>query len=155
MSVFITSLVIWLLLTGFSYSELLVGVIVSIFVAVVLRQYHGIKYDWKLVVRLVKYIFVYLPVFIVEMVKANLDVAARVLNPRLPLNPGFVKVKTSLQGDASKLFLANSITLTPGTLTLDVKGDSLYIHWIDVKSTEDKEKYISGRFEGILKGVFE
>ena len=89
------------------------------------------------------------------MVKANFDVAARVLNPKLPLNPGFVKVKTNLEGNASKLFLANSITLTPGTLTMEVEGDSLYIHWIDVKSPEEKEKYISGRFEGILKGVFE
>ena len=155
MSVFITSLVIWLLLTGFSYSELLVGVIVSIFVAIVLKNYHGIKYDWKLIGRFLKFVFVYLPVFIVEMVKANLDVAARVLNPKLPLNPGFVKVKTNLEGNASKLFLANSITLTPGTLTMEVEGDSLYIHWIDVKSPEEKEKYISGRFEGILKGVFE
>ena len=58
MSVFITSLVIWLLLTGFSYSELLVGVIVSIFVAVVLKSYHGIKYDWKLIGRFLKFVFV-------------------------------------------------------------------------------------------------
>ena len=155
MSVFITSLVLWLLLTKFTYSELLVGVIVSIFVALTLRKYHGIKYDWKLLWRFIYFVFIYLPVFVVEMVKANFDVAARVLNPKLPLNPGFVEVDTDLKGDASKLFLANSITLTPGTLSIDAKGEKLFIHWIDVKTMENKEKYISQKFEGLLKGVFE
>ncbi len=155
MSVFITSLVVWLLLTKFTYSELLAGVIVSIFVALAFRKYQGIKYDWKLLWRFIYYVFVYLPVFVVEMVKANFDVAARVLNPKLPLNPGFVEVKTGLKGDASKLFLANSITLTPGTLSIDAKGEKLFIHWIDVKTTENKEKYISQKFEKLLKGVFE
>ncbi len=155
MSVFITSLVVWLLLTKFTYSELLAGVIVSIFVTLTFRKYQGIKYDWKLLWRFIYYVFVYLPVFVVEMVKANIDVAARVLNPKLPLNPGFVEVKTDLKGDASKLFLANSITLTPGTLSVDAKGEKLFIHWIDVKTTENKEKYISQKFEKLLKGVFE
>ena len=155
MSVFITALVLWLLLTNFSYSELIVGILVSIAVAGVFKEYHGIKFDGKLPIRLVLYIFVYLPVFIVEMIKANIDVAARVLNPKLPLNPGFVKVKTALKSPMARLFLANSITLTPGTLTLEGKEDALYIHWIDVKTLEKKEEAISGRFEGILKGVFE
>ncbi len=155
MSVFITSLVLWLLLTKFTYSELLAGVIVSILVALTLRKYHGIKYDWKLLWRFIYYVFAYLPVFVVEMIKANFDVAARVLNPKLPLNPGFVEIKTDLKREASKLFLANSITLTPGTLSIDAKGERLFIHWIDVKSMENKEKYISQRFEKLLKGVFE
>ena len=155
MSVFITSLVIWLLLTGFSYSELFMGIVVSLVVAFVLKKYHAIKFDFNLPVRFVKFVVIYLPVFVVEMVKANVDVAARVLNPKLPINPGFVKVRSELTGKASKLFLANSITLTPGTLTMDVKEKDFYIHWIDVKSLEEKEEYISGRFEKILKGVFE
>jgi len=97
----------------------------------------------------------FLPIFIIEMVKANIDVALRVLNPRLPLKPGFVELKTNLKKDASRLFLANSITLTPGTLSLDVKDDRIFVHWIEVKSTEEKERYISGKFERLIKGVFE
>ncbi len=155
MSVFITSLVIWLLLTGFSYSELLSGIIVSIAAALIFKKYHLIRFDALLLWRLLKFVFVYLPIFVVEMVKANVDVAARVLNPKLPLNPGFVKVKSELKGEVSKLFLANSITLTPGTLTIDVDDQDFYVHWIDVKSLEEKEDYINARFEGILKGVFE
>ena len=90
------------------------------------------------------------------MIKANIDVARRVINPSLPINPGIVAIKTNLKSDQAKLFLANSITLTPGTLTVDIVDDTLYIHWIDVESEkprEQKEK-ISAKFEKLLKGVF-
>jgi multicomponent Na+:H+ antiporter subunit E len=52
--------------------------------------------------------------------------------------------------------LANSITLTPGTLTMDVKGDNLLVHWINVKSTDTKEatSIIGKRFERFLKVIF-
>jgi len=54
------------------------------------------------------------------------------------------------------MFLANSITLTPGTLTVDVIDDIMYIHWIDVKTdnSEKQKNYISTKFENLLKGVF-
>jgi multicomponent Na+:H+ antiporter subunit E len=138
-------------------SEVVIGLIVSIVVSTTFTRYYSIKFDWKLPVRILRFVFIYLPVFIWEMIKANLDVAVRVLNPSLPLNPGFVKVKTSLKGKNSKLALANSITLTPGTLTLDVKDEELYIHWVDVKATseEQKQKHITTKFEKILKKIFE
>ena len=91
------------------------------------------------------------------MVKANLDVAYRVLHMDLPIRPGIVKVKSTLQSDLGLTFLANSITLTPGTLTVDIIGNELYIHWINVL-TDDPEQQtaiIVRRFENILKKVFE
>ncbi|MCD6104535.1 MAG: Na+/H+ antiporter subunit E, partial [Thermosipho sp. (in: Bacteria)] len=148
----------WLLLTSFTdVKEILVGFFASLVVSVVMKRYYGIRFDLKFPLRIVKFIFIYLPVFIWKMILANFDVAFRVLNPSLPLNPGFVKVKTDLKKQSSKLMLANSITLTPGTLTLDVKEDELCIHWIDVKSLDEqiKKRKISGVFEKILKGVFE
>ena len=158
LSVFIVTYFTWILLTGYqSISELIVGFFVSLVISSVFKRYYAIKFDRHLLVRIIKFVLIYLPVFIWEMIKANLDVAARVLNPKLPINPGFVKLKTDLTKDASKLTLANSITLTPGTLTLDVKDDVLYIHWIDVKTLDENEKrkYISEKFEKILKGVYE
>jgi multicomponent Na+:H+ antiporter subunit E len=91
------------------------------------------------------------------LIKANFDVAYRVLHPRLPINPGLVKIKTGLKSEVSKTFLANSITLTPGTMTVDIKGDELYIHWIDVKEREVAKatEAIAGKFEKILERVFE
>ncbi len=96
----------------------------------------------------------FLFVFFVELVKANIDVAKRVLSPSLPINPGIIRVKTKLTEDMDKLWLANAITLTPGTMTLDIKDDNLFIHWIDVKET-DREKageMIKGAFEKHLGG---
>lgn len=157
-SILIVSFFTWLILTGsFSASEIIVGIAVSAIVALVFTRYYSIKFDWSLPIRFLIFVFVYLPIFIWEMVKANFDVASRVLNPSLPLNPGFVKVSTNLRGDNSKLFLANSITLTPGTLTLDVENENLYIHWIDVKgvSENQKRKYITLKLEKVLKRVFE
>ena len=105
------------------------------------------------------FFFEYLPVFLWECIKANIDVAYRVIHPKLPINPGIVKVKTDLKTDTALTFLANSITLTPGTMTVDIdKEDSvLYIHWINVKATDVKgaTELIVRRFEKILKKIFE
>lgn len=100
----------------------------------------------------------YCLVFIWECLKANLDGAYRVIHPGLPMNPGIVKVKTSLRSDLALTLLANSLTLKPGTMTVDIDKDNgfLYIHWIDVK-TQDVDKaseLIVKRFESILKKVF-
>jgi multicomponent Na+:H+ antiporter subunit E len=97
--------------------------------------------------------------FLWECFKANLDVAYRVLHPRLPIHPGIVKVRTKLTTDTALTFLANSITLTPGTMSVDIDKDNgiLYIHWIDVK-TKDVElatRIIVDRFEKVLKKIFD
>ena len=91
------------------------------------------------------------------MFKANIDVAYRVLHPERPIKPGIVKIKTTLTTDIAKVFLANSITLTPGTMTCEIDGDFLYIHWIWVQSTEIEEasKVIAKGFEKFLRRIFE
>jgi len=91
------------------------------------------------------------------MIKANIDVAKRVIRKNIPLNPGIVEIETSLQSNVAKMVLANSITLTPGTLSVDVINDKLYIHWIDVLSENPKEatQKISALFESYIKEIFE
>jgi multicomponent Na+:H+ antiporter subunit E len=82
-----------------------------------------------------------------------------VLHPKLPIKPGIVKIKTSLTKDSAITILTNSITLTPGTLTIDVNKEKseVYVHWIDTESTDTEEatKSIGGRFEKRLTEVFE
>ena len=99
---------------------------------------------------------IYIIVLLWEIIKANLDVAYRVLHPKMPIKPGIVVIKTSLKSDIGKLILANSITLTPGTFTLDVIGDNLLIHWINVKTEDIDEatKLIGQRFEKYLRVIF-
>ncbi len=101
------------------------------------------------------FIFVYIPYFIYAMIKANLDVAYRVLHPSMPIDPAVVSFKTNLRSDLGKLILANSITLTPGTITLEVKDDEFFIHWIDapVRDPEEAKEAICGTFERLLMKI--
>jgi len=100
---------------------------------------------------------VYIFILFWEIIKANFDVAFRVVHPSLPINPGVVIIKTNLKSDLAKTILANSITLTPGTFTLDIQEDRLLIHWIDVKAIdiEKTTKIIGDKFEKYLKVVFQ
>jgi len=151
---------VWLIL-GWppDIQQFLVGVLVASFVAFmtgdmfVQRPHlftHIKRYFW---------FAYYLPLFIWECIKANIDVAYRVLHPDLPIHPGIVKVNTTLKSETGLTFLANSITLTPGTLSVDVDQEEgfLYVHWIDVKDKdiEKATKILIERFEKILKRIFE
>jgi multicomponent Na+:H+ antiporter subunit E len=158
---FVAALIVWCL---FSWppdgAHLLVGIFVAALVAVllgemVIQQPHLIARHPR---RYFYFCFQYVPMFLWEVLKANIDVAYRVIHPRLPINPGIVKVTTSLRSDIALTLLANSITLTPGTMSVDISEDrsSLYVHWIDVR-TDDVEaatKAIAERFEKILHKIF-
>ena len=101
---------------------------------------------------------VYLVVFGYYVVKANLDVAYRVLHPSMPIRPGIVKVRSKLRSDSARTALANSITLTPGTLTVDITADGIfYVHWINVVSIEEEDaaRQILGRFEWFIHKILE
>ncbi len=150
----IVFLIVWVALTGtLRWDELVTGIAVSIILAIFTAHIfttEGIKnLSPKRVVCGIIYFFPYL---IWQMIKANLDVAYRVIHPKRPINPGIVKVKTKMRSNLAKTIVANSITLTPGTFTLDVKGDEMFIHWIDVKTddVEEASKMIPGVFEKCL-----
>ena len=142
------------------WQHLTVGVFIALLVAVItgdlfIQRTHMLRHPK----RYLYFFFYYLPTFLWEMAKANVDVAYRVLHPKLPINPGIVKVKTSLKSDTALTFLANSITLTPGTLSVDIDRDNgfLYVHWIDVKAKdiEKATEIVVERFEKILKEIFD
>jgi multicomponent Na+:H+ antiporter subunit E len=95
-------------------------------------------------------------VFLVSLLKSNLDVALRVIKPIIPINPGIVHVKTKLKSPLARLILANSITLTPGTLTVETSGEDFYIHWIDVQAADERgaTEAIVRNFEKYLEVIF-
>ncbi len=148
----------WLVLTAsVNWQELAVGAVVCLLLALFLRKtYAALGLPPLSFVRIWRFL-VYVLVLAKEIVKANFDVAYRVVHPRLPIRPGIVVIKTKLKHDIAKLALANSITLTPGTFTLDVIGDSLLIHWIDVRAEDPEEatRLIGARFEKHLEAIFE
>ncbi|MFC1556518.1 Na+/H+ antiporter subunit E [candidate division KSB1 bacterium] len=136
-------------------------VVVGILAAAVTVLYLSDLFPAEMVVlfspRRLFWLLVYIPYFFYYLLKANFDVLYRVLHPDLPINPGIVKILTGLSSDMGKSFLANSITLTPGTLTVDIDGEYLYVHWINVttQDIEEASKIISGRFEKIIRRIFE
>jgi len=148
---------IWLLLNA-SLSPVVVvsGLAAALLIAVFFSVRHPVFKDMKLNPKALIYFLIYIFVFTFELLKANFDVARRVLSPSLPINPGIVEVKTRLKSKIGRLVLANSITLTPGTLTVDIKEDSLFIHWIDVASTdiEGATKKIVEGFEKYLEVIY-
>ena len=70
----------------------------------------------------------------------------------MPIRPGIVEVKPEIESDMGKLVLANSITLTPGTLSMDQIDDKLYIHWINVKDNDHEESM--GSLRKVVREVF-
>jgi len=83
-------------------------------------------------VRAVPYALRYLAVFLRELVTANVEVAYRVLSPSMPIDPDVIAVPLRVESDAAVTTIANSITLTPGTLTMDhdAETNTLYVHAI-------------------------
>jgi multicomponent Na+:H+ antiporter subunit E len=78
-------------------------------------------------VRFLRVLF-YIPWLIWQIVVASLQVAAVVLNPKMPIDPALLVFKTKLPGTSAKVILGNSITLTPGTITIRIKGDEFLVH---------------------------
>jgi multicomponent Na+:H+ antiporter subunit E len=157
-TLFILSLIFWLLLTfKLTVPNIIVGSVASVICSLFFGRFFITNVHKLLQPERYFWFVVYLFVFIWECIKANLDVAYRVLHPAMPIRPGIVKVKTTLKSDLAKMLLANSITMTPGTISVDIIDDNLYIHWIYIRS-EDPDVYtsmITGPFEKYIKKIIE
>lgn len=156
-NLWLTLFIIWLIANAtFAYETVLAGFIISAMIALVFaafaRVYSVIR--WSPVV--LYYYLKYLTVFFIELVKANINVMLLVFSPRINIQPGIIEIKTELKSPIGRLALANTITLTPGTLVVDIEDDSLFVHCINIKTTDQIEAtaQISGRFEKLLKVIY-
>lgn len=150
---FIIAFTAWLLLTwSLEPGSIVIGIISSLLASMFFgelltvtpeRALHPGRYLW----------FIYfIPVFLWEMVKANIDVAYRVLHPKLPINPGLIKIRTGLKSEVSKALLCNALSLTPGSTTVDIIDDEIYVHCIDIDNPVEAK---ARRFEKIIERVLE
>jgi len=161
---FILAFIVWVLLT-WPFTEgkidiqvIIAGLIASLIVAILFHEVLPKEHIVFISPIRIFWVLVYIPVFFYYVIKANLDVVYRALHPRMPIKPGIVKIKTNLKTHSGITALANSITLTPGTLTVDLTDDGfLYVHWINVKSddVEEATEFIARRFEWFLQKIFE
>ena len=140
----------WLILTlNFQMPNILVGTAVSFSIALLYTKlfthntFEFINPFW---------LGVYILVLLKNIIISNLRITKRTLSKDMKLAPVIVAVKTELKSDWKKLLLANSITLTPGTLTLDIKDDTLFIHAIEYHEGASKEN-ITKEFEDIIAKI--
>ncbi len=157
LNLWLTLLLIWLIANGtLAYHTVITGVVITALIASAFaafsRVYSVVR--WSPVV--IYYYLMYLAVFLSELVKANIQVMHLVFSPRINIHPGIVEIRTELKSPIGRLALANSITLTPGTLVVDIKDDALFVHCINISSTDriKATAEISGRFEKYLKEIY-
>ena len=156
-NLWLTLFIIWLIANATLASETMyTGLAISAFIALVFsafaRVYSVVR--WSPIV--LYYYLIYLSVFFIELIKANIKVMRLVFSPRIDIKPGILEIKTELKSPIGRLALANTITLTPGTLVVDIKDDSLFVHCINVSSTDQIEATaeITGRFEKLLQVIY-
>jgi multicomponent Na+:H+ antiporter subunit E len=127
---------VWLLWSGHTEPLLLSLGVVSVLTAVGLTRRMGLldaeTVPLKLTFRAVRYV----PWLLFEIVKSNLDVARRILDPRLPIAPRVIRVRAGQRTDLGRVIYANSITLTPGTVTVDAEGDSFTVHALTAEAAD-------------------
>jgi len=155
---------LWSLLTfiwiaensAFEVELLITGVLISAVLAYMFTRNSVVWKDIRFTPPRLYQFFLYLCVFMVEVVRANINMMRYVYAPRININPGIVRIKTRLKTPVGRLALANSIALTPGSLVIEIEGDSLFVHWLDVKTTDTGEatRQIAGPFEEYLGRAF-
>lgn len=149
---------VWLVVTStFDPGSLGTGVVVSVAVAWAFRRVEMEEVRNLLLPHRLFWALVYVPVLLAYIVRSNLDVAYRVIQPRMPIRPGIVRVRTTLASVPGRVLLANSITLTPGTMSVDLVDDVLYVHRIYVPETDPDgttEREIAP-FERLIRRIFE
>jgi multicomponent Na+:H+ antiporter subunit E len=153
----------WILLTGsFVWQELVAGAVVSAGVALFSARWFVHEAPGRFFgKRLFILIWYCVGIFPWELIKANWDMAKRALSLKLKINPGIIRVPVDVPTEYGKTMLANSITLTPGTITVDIderEGQTwYYIHWIDVVETDRTAAgdVIKGRMEKWIRRVWQ
>lgn len=149
--------VLWLILnSSVEPSTAITGALISLVLAWIFARRSDMWQRIDLTPRTAWHFLAYTLTFFIELVKANIAMLGYVYAPRIDIRPGIVKVHMRLKSPIGRLALANSIALTPGSLVMDVRGDEMFIHWLDVKTTDPDEAtaMIAGAFEQHLGEVF-
>jgi multicomponent Na+:H+ antiporter subunit E len=155
---------LWVLLTclwvaansSLAVESVAAGALISAVLAYLFTQKTDVWQDIHFTPSRLYHFIRYTGVFVVELVRANLNMLRYVYSPRIDIRPGVVKVRTGLKSPVGRLALANSIALTPGSLVLDIKDETLYVHWLDVETTDPDEatRIIAHQFEHHLEKAF-
>ncbi len=154
---FVTLLLFWVMLNGtLAIDSFIIGILVSFSITFLFGSGLSFFTEFRATPQAFAAGIFYYIYFFKELVKSNFRLAVIVLSPSLPINPGIVKVRTKLKSRMGRLMLANSITLTPGTMTMEIDGEWIYIHCVTVESPDIDEataKIVAG-FESYLEVMY-
>ncbi|SDS26364.1 Na+/H+ antiporter subunit E [Gramella sp. MAR_2010_147] len=142
---------VWVALTGdFSFENYLFGFFLNFHILWLIT----VKRKSSTYFLIVPKIIILLVFFLYELIKANIEVAYEVVTPKLNMTPGIIMVPLDIKSDIGITMLANMISLTPGTLSLDVSNDKkvLFVHAMYVK---DRERFIRGIKNGFERRILE
>lgn len=144
--------IIWMFLNdSYTMANFVFGFLIGLLLLFVLRRFMEFDFYFVRVIAFARLVWI----FLIEMIKANIDVAKVVLRPKLNNKPGIIAVDTSLETELEISTLAALITLTPGTVSMDfsVDGKTIYVHSIDVDDRDAMVAQIKGSFEKAIKEV--
>jgi multicomponent Na+:H+ antiporter subunit E len=165
MVTFLLSVITYLILTAnqgevlglWSVFEVITGIILSFIAALIAKKVLFQKRNYRMLnpLRWVIFLVYLIGPFFWAMAKANIDVAYRVITGKI--NPGIVKISPELKTDLGITLLADSITLTPGTLSVDIdeKNNDLYVHWINVTTLTPTTHHICANFPQWIRRIAE
>ncbi|WP_080874683.1 Na+/H+ antiporter subunit E [Oceanobacillus timonensis] len=144
--------ILWMFLQNeYTAVNFISGYVIGILILFIIRRFLKFEFYLKRVWAIIKLIYL----FIVELIKANIDVVKVVLKPKQDHQPGIVAVRTKLESHFEISILAALITLTPGTISMDFSQDSktIYIHSLDVPDKESMIKNVHDSFEKAIMEV--
>ena len=142
----------WIFLqNNYTMPSFIFGYSMGLIILFILRRFLVFDFYLRRVWAIIKLIML----FIIELIKANIDVIKIVLSPKLTNQPGIVAVTTKLETDVEITLLAALISLTPGTVSMDFSEDSktIYIHAINVPDKDEMIEDIHNSFERAIKEV--
>jgi multicomponent Na+:H+ antiporter subunit E len=144
--------VFWVVLTTtFVVYELVLGAICAALVTTISFAILAHSIDSRITPKVMLRFPFFALALIWEIIKANLDVALIIISPRLPIAPRIIEYETYLPDDLPRTVFADSITLTPGTVTLELEEDVLYVHCL---APHHEEGLREGRLERMVAWLF-
>lgn len=154
---FATLFLFWMMLMGKTdTASVLVGLLASFLITLLYRDGFSFFTEFRASPAAIAAGLKYYRYFFTELVKSNVRLSGIVLSPDLPIQPAIIKVKTTLKSRMGRLMLANSITLTPGTFTVEVDGDYLYVHCVtqETDNIEEATRDIVSQLESYLEVMY-
>lgn len=157
---FVLSFVVWMLLGWpFDWQHAALGLLIAGFVIFLTADLFPVRARHFFQMQRYCWFIFYIFFMAWECIKANINMALTVLNPACLSSPGIIEIKTGLKSGMALAFLANSISLSSGALSVDVapKAGILYVHRINIRNhgADEAVQRLAEKFENILKRIFE